>query len=93
MNRASRLGGISVAEKRVNFSYNTGRMFTSVKRYNDLAGTEIVVNSTYVYDLLGRFTELDHQNAARTRSVPYIDWDPVAGHAWRRDYWSIVCRQ
>ncbi|MEJ7591978.1 MAG: RHS repeat-associated core domain-containing protein [Planctomycetaceae bacterium] len=46
-------------------------MFTGVKRYNDLAGTQIVANSTYTYDLLGRFTALDHKNAAGTSLANY----------------------
>jgi len=67
----SQTGGISVAEKRVDFTYNTGGMFTGVKRYNDLAGTQIVANSTYTYDLLARFTALDHKNAAGTSLANY----------------------
>ena len=57
-------GGITVAAKRVDFTYNTGGMFTGVKRYNDLAGTQIVANTTYTYDLLARLTALDHKNAS-----------------------------
>ncbi|MCX7386418.1 MAG: hypothetical protein NTX48_07100, partial [Planctomycetales bacterium] len=60
----SQSGGISVAEKRVDFTYNTGGLFTGVKRYNDLAGTQIVANTTYTYDLLARLTALDHKNAS-----------------------------
>ena len=60
----SQTGGISVAEKRVDFTYNTGGMFTGVKRYNDLAGTQIVANTTYTYDQLARLTALDHKNAS-----------------------------
>ncbi len=57
-------GGISVAAKRVDFTYNTGGLFTGVKRYNDLAGTQIVANTTYTYDQLARLTALDHKNAS-----------------------------
>ncbi|MEJ7590407.1 MAG: Ig-like domain-containing protein, partial [Planctomycetaceae bacterium] len=57
-------GGITVAGKRVDFTYNTGGMFTGLKRYNDLAGTQIVANTTYTYDMLARLTALDHKNAS-----------------------------
>ena len=57
-------GGISVAAKRVDFTYNTGGLFTGVKRYNDLAGTQIVANTTYTYDQLARLTALDHKNSS-----------------------------
>ena len=56
-------GGNTVAAKRVNFAYNTGGMQTEIKRYNDLAGTQIVANTTFTYDLLARTTALDHKNA------------------------------
>ncbi|MBL8820713.1 MAG: hypothetical protein JNL58_32120, partial [Planctomyces sp.] len=35
-------GGNTVAAKRVDFTWNNGGMFSSIKRYNDLAGTQIV---------------------------------------------------
>ncbi|MBL8815478.1 MAG: RHS repeat protein, partial [Planctomyces sp.] len=57
-------GGNTVAAKRVDFTWNNGGMFSSIKRYNDLAGTQIVANTTFTYDLLARTTALDHKNAA-----------------------------
>jgi len=57
-------GGNTVAAKRVDFAWNTGGMQTEIKRYNDLAGTQIVANTTFTYDLPGRTTALDHKNAA-----------------------------
>ena len=56
-------GGNTVAAKRVDFTYNTGGMFTGIKRYNDLAGTQVVANTTFTYDQLARLTALDHKNA------------------------------
>ncbi len=72
----SQSGGNTVAAKRVNFAYNTGGMFTGITRYNDLAGTQIVANTTFTYDGLARLTALDHKNAAGGN---------LANYAWTYD--------
>jgi YD repeat-containing protein len=72
----SQSGGNTVAAKCVNFAYNTGGMFTGITRYNDLAGTQIVANTTYTYDGLARLTALDHKNAAGGN---------LANYAWTFD--------
>ena len=53
-------GGDAVAEKRIDISYDAAGQFNTVSRYADLAGTELVAESDYTYDLAGQLTALDH---------------------------------
>ena len=76
MKQESQSGGNTVAAKRVNFAYNTGGMFTGITRYNDLAGTQIVANTTFTYDSLARLKALVYKNAAGGN---------LANYAWTFD--------
>ena len=43
-------GGNSVAAKRVDFAYNNVGQYSSISRYANTAGTQLVATSTYGYD-------------------------------------------
>ncbi|WP_299971467.1 RHS repeat-associated core domain-containing protein [uncultured Roseobacter sp.] len=68
LNRLAQItqGGLGVAEKRVDFGYNTLGQFTSIDRFADLAGTKFVTGTTYAYDALNRVTDIDHSNRSDT---------------------------
>ena len=68
-------GSASVAEKRVDFSYNAIGQFTSIARFNDLDGGsgDEVATSTYSYDTLGRLTGLAYKNGGTNLFTPY-EW-------------------
>jgi len=53
-------GGRAVAEKRVDFSYDAAGQLTALARYADLAGTQLVAESSYSYDQAGRLRNLRH---------------------------------
>ncbi|APZ94505.1 RHS repeat-associated core domain-containing protein [Fuerstiella marisgermanici] len=61
-------GGNSVAEKRVDFAYNSLSQFTEIVRYANVAGTLDVATSDYSYDSANRLTGLDHQHGATALS-------------------------
>ncbi|AFY40222.1 RHS repeat-associated core domain protein [[Leptolyngbya] sp. PCC 7376] len=52
--------GTNVTDKRVDFSYDAASQMTGVTRYSDLAGNNVVANSTYTFDSVGRLEELNH---------------------------------
>ncbi len=57
-------GGNAVADKRVDLAYDgTGRIVT-IARYSDLAGTQLVASTDFVFDELGRLTDLTHAQGA-----------------------------
>ena len=58
--------GNGVTGKRVNFGYNEVNQFSSIDRYADVAGTNLVANTAYSYDALNRLTNKTHKNAANT---------------------------
>ena len=60
----SQTGGNAVASKRVDFAYNGVGQYTSVTRFADLAGTQLVATSSYGYDGAGRITSLAHAKGA-----------------------------
>ncbi|MEW4566205.1 RHS repeat-associated core domain-containing protein [Bremerella sp. JC770] len=76
--QGSQLGGNAVAEKRVDFAYDSEDkgQFTSITRYADLAGTELVATSTYGYDKADRITSLDHEDGSSST---------LAGYTWSYD--------
>ncbi|PQO40656.1 hypothetical protein C5Y97_05375 [Blastopirellula marina] len=76
--QGSQAGGNVVAEKRVNFSYDAEDkyQFTSISRYADLAGTELVATSTYGYDAADRLTSLTHADSSSST---------LAGYTWGYD--------
>ncbi|KAI9129302.1 FG-GAP-like repeat-containing protein [Acaryochloris sp. CCMEE 5410] len=52
--------GNGVTEKRVDFAYDVASQMTGSTRYADLAGTQLVAQSDYTFDLAGRLTNLTH---------------------------------
>src|SRR5258708_20879163 len=58
--QAQQTGGNSVAAKRVNFAYNTDGQYTSISRYADTTGTNLVATSTYGYNRVGSITSLSY---------------------------------
>lgn len=76
-------GGNSVAEKRVDFSYNALGQFTTIARYKDIDGgsTNEVATSSFSYDALDRLTDLAHKKGGSNLFTPY---------SWTFDYLSRV---
>ncbi len=58
--------GNGVTDKRVNISYNAIGQMTSLSRYTDLLGTQLVASSTYAYDPAERLLQLTHSKGATT---------------------------
>jgi RHS repeat-associated protein len=78
LNRLTRLdqsatGSASVAEKRVDFAYNSIGQFTSIARFNDLDGGsgDEIATSTYTYDTLNRLTDLAYTQDSTNLFTPY----------------------
>ncbi|EAQ79300.1 Calx-beta domain-containing protein [Blastopirellula marina] len=69
--QAGQVGGNTVAEKRVDFTYDAEDkyQFTSITRYADLAGTETVATSTYSYDNADQLTSLTHVDGGSSSST------------------------
>ncbi|HND52788.1 MAG TPA: hypothetical protein PLV92_10345, partial [Pirellulaceae bacterium] len=63
MTRVSQSGS-GVSSLRTDFAYNAVGQFSSLRRYHDLAGTQLVVGTNYAYDSLSRLTAIAHQNSA-----------------------------
>jgi RHS repeat-associated protein len=66
LEQSGQLGGNGVPDKRVDLSYNAVGQFTTIERYEDLAGTQLVATSNYSYDNAGRLTGLSHTKGANT---------------------------
>ncbi|MBM4092985.1 MAG: RHS repeat protein, partial [Planctomycetes bacterium] len=64
-------GGNPVADKRVDLDYNLLGQFTSIERFADLGGTQLVVDSDFLYDHAARLTDLTH----RQGSTVLADYD------------------
>lgn len=64
----------SVTDKRVDFGYNQLGQFTSIDRYSDLTGTQLVIGSSFVYDDLNRLMSMRHDNAGDS-AVAFYDFD------------------
>ena len=62
MTRVTQTGAGGV-NKRVDLGYNGLGQFTSIDRYADLSGTQLVAGTAYGYDTLNRLTALTHHNA------------------------------
>ncbi len=65
-------GGNAVAEKRVGFAYNAPGQFSTISRYANLAGTQLVIASSYSYDSVNRLTGLTHAKGLVT--LADYDW-------------------
>ncbi len=66
-------GGNTVAEKRIDLTYNVDGRYDSITRFNDIAGgtSAEIATSTYSYDSLGRLTGLDYEQASTDLFTPY----------------------
>lgn len=73
LNRLVRLtqNGQGLSDKRVDFAYNPLGQFAEIRRFSDLAATQLVASSQYSYDALNRLTLLDHRNAASSQLAFY----------------------
>jgi RHS repeat-associated protein len=67
--------GASVSEKRIDLAYNAAGEYTTISRYEDLAGTQLVASSTYTHDDAGRLTALTHAKGGNT----------LADYTWNYD--------
>jgi RHS repeat-associated protein len=74
LNRLGQLtqSGNNISDKRVNFAYNVLGQYTSVDRYSDLTGTQLVNRTNYSYDNLNRLTSLGHSNG--TDNVAFYNY-------------------
>jgi RHS repeat-associated protein len=60
------LSGPGISPERVDLTYNEIGQFSTIDRFADLAGTNLVVHSAYAYDALNRLTTLTHQHDSTT---------------------------
>jgi len=62
LNRITRVtqSGSGVVAKRIDLAYNAASQLTEIRRYADLAGTQLIASSAYGYDGAGRRTGLTH---------------------------------
>ena len=68
-------GGNAVAEKRVDFTYDSSGRTSTIIRYADLAATQLVAATNLTYDSAGRLTSLIHSQDA-------VD---LVGYTWTYD--------
>jgi RHS repeat-associated protein len=61
----------------VDLSYDAANQMTGLSRYEDLAGTVSVANTSYTYDTVGRLTNLTHQQGASTLASYGLVYDAV----------------
>ncbi len=72
-----RQSGTGVTEKRVDMRYDAASQIKGISRYRDLAGTQMVADSEYNYDLAGRLQDLTHRKANNTTIANYgLTYDP-----------------
>src|SRR5207245_4423646 len=64
-------GGTSETPLRVDFAYDARNEMTTLTRYSDLAGTQVVGTSVYTFDDAGRLTNLIHKNGSNTSLANY----------------------
>jgi RHS repeat-associated protein len=55
--------GTAVQAKRVDFSYNSIGQVSSMKRYSNAAGTQVVAETIHTYDPFNRLVGINHQRA------------------------------
>lgn len=70
------VGGLAVAEKRVDLRYNALGQFSQIQRFGDRAGTQSVTTSEYEYDELNRVSRIQHANAGGTFDFYDYEYDP-----------------
>jgi len=66
--------GPGLADKRVDFAYNALGQYEAINRYRDLAGTQLVVGTSYAYDALNRLDLMDHRNGSALQ-VAFYDFE------------------
>ncbi len=71
----SQSGGNSVASKRIDLTYTTTGQLSTVDRYANLAGSQLVATSTWGYDAKGQATSLTDAQGATT----------LASYTWSYD--------
>jgi RHS repeat-associated protein len=57
-------GGNAVSEKRVDFNYNALGQFTTIWRFNNLSGSQMVAYSQFGYDAYGNLSLIRHSQPA-----------------------------
>jgi len=67
--------GDMLADKYVDFLFDAASQFDEIDRYADLAGTSLVAHTDYVFDNLGRLTDLTHLEDQTT----FADYDLAYG--------------
>jgi YD repeat-containing protein len=67
--------GNGVVDKRVDMNYDRASKLTGITRYRDLAGSQLVASSNYIYDKAGRLTNLNHNQGAAS----------IANYSWTYD--------
>jgi RHS repeat-associated protein len=81
LNRMTRItqqgqtGGNTLATKRVDFAYNGLGQFTTIDRYQNTGGTNIVAQTTFAYDDDSRLTDLDHKQSSTTLAAYDYGYD------------------
>jgi len=82
LGRMTKIERDSAPEFRVDFAYNAIDQFTSIKRYKDLDGgaSNLVIETSYTYDNIGRLTDLTH----------FEDTTTFADYGWTYDSFSRV---
>jgi hypothetical protein len=68
-------GGNAVATKRVDFAYNGLGQFTTIDRYQNTGGSNIVAQTTFAYDDDSRLTDLDHKQNTTTLATYDYGYD------------------
>jgi RHS repeat-associated protein len=58
------LSGPGISPERVDLTYNQVGQLSTIDRFADLAGTQLVVHSAYTYDALNRLLSLTHTNSS-----------------------------
>ncbi len=74
LNQIGQIGGTDVADKRVEIGYNADDQLALISRYKDVAGGSgnLVMQSAYSYDGIGRFDQLIYSNESAT--IVEYDW-------------------
>lgn len=70
--------GDGVADKRVTFAYDHAGQLLGLTRYADLAGTQEVATTSYVYDPVGRLAALTHSHGPATLAAYGYTWDAAS---------------
>ncbi|NJN12816.1 MAG: RHS repeat-associated core domain-containing protein, partial [Richelia sp. RM1_1_1] len=77
LNRVTRItqSGNGVTDKRVDMTYDAASQLKGVNRYADLAGTQLVADSSYDYDVASRLKELKHFKGTNVLAAYGFDYD------------------